>query len=116
MSKDYAAPYEWNCICEICRKKVKSSEIRRLWNGLLVCSEDWEERHPLDYPRPPAKDDLPLPFTRPEPADVFITGVCTVSGRSAVVGYAVAGCSIVGYDINKEEIEMPLGTFHTTTL
>ena len=116
MSSTYAQTFDYNVICEVCRKKIKASEARKRWDNLIVCSEDWEERHPLDYPRPPAKDDLPLPFIRPEPADVFITGVCTVLGRSGVVGYAIVGCSVIGTDIDREDYIMPTGTFNTTTL
>ena len=67
--KSYAVLHEWNVICEVCREKIKSSEAVQRWDGLIVSKHHegcWEERHPLDIPRPPVRDDEPLPFTRPD--------------------------------------------------
>lgn len=68
-----AKSFEWNCICQVCRKKVKSSEIKRRWDGFLVCDQDFEIRNALDMPIPPIKEIQQLPFTSPEGTDVFVT-------------------------------------------
>lgn len=40
-----------NAICDICGFKFKASELRYNYNGLLVCSKDWEPRHPQELIR-----------------------------------------------------------------
>jgi hypothetical protein len=64
----------YNVICDVCGFKIKSTESRKRWDGLVVCKDDWEERHILDFYRG-TRDSFPLPFTRPEPADNYITGI-----------------------------------------
>lgn len=57
--------YEYNVICDICRRKMKASQLRRRWDGYMVCKDDWETRHSLDFYR--ARNDTHvLPFTRPD--------------------------------------------------
>ena len=73
MSKTIAIPFSWNVICQICRKKVKSEEIKKDWRGLLVCSDDFETRHPLDAPVKRQGEDTSVPFTSSEPIDEYIT-------------------------------------------
>lgn len=62
---------DWNAICESCGRKVKSSELQQRWDGLYVCSKDWEPRQPQDFVRGIADIQVP-PWTRPEPEDVFV--------------------------------------------
>lgn len=72
MLKNTYKPGLWNVICDVCARKLKSNEVRQRWDGFMVCEEDWEMRHPLDFIRAYQKEDT-LPFTRPEPADQFVT-------------------------------------------
>jgi hypothetical protein len=37
----------------------------------MVCNECYETRHPQDLLRPP-KEDSSIPWSRPEPPDIFI--------------------------------------------
>lgn len=61
----------WNVICDVCGIKYKANEVKKRWDGLIVCDDDWETRHPQEFVR--AVPDQPkLPFTRPEPVDVFV--------------------------------------------
>jgi hypothetical protein len=62
---------EWNAICKVCGFKFKSSEMRKRWDGLMVCKEDYETRNPQDFIRAP-KEDTSVPWTRPEKPDTFI--------------------------------------------
>lgn len=65
---------EWgtyNAICDICGFKFKAYQLRERWDGLRVCKEDFEFRHPQDMIKIP-KDNQSIPWSRPEPADVFI--------------------------------------------
>ena len=63
---------DWNAICDSCGRKFKASQLRRRWDGLRVCKDDWEPRHPQDFLR--GKPDKPsVPWSRPEQADTFVT-------------------------------------------
>lgn len=66
-------PGEWLLICDRCGSRRYSSEVAHEWTGLVVCRVGcWEPRHPQDFVRGVA-DNQTVPFTRPEPADVFLS-------------------------------------------
>ncbi len=71
MKRTYYRAGDWNAICDLCGRKFKASKIRLRWDGLRVCPKDYEERHVADFfkGRP---DDQSVPWTRPEPDDVYI--------------------------------------------
>lgn len=62
---------QWNAICQSCGRKFKSGQLRKRWDGLWVCHEDFELRHPQDFLKV-RKDQITPPWTSPEPADVFV--------------------------------------------
>lgn len=64
--------WKWRAICDVCGFKYWSDELQKRWDGLMVCKEDYELRHPMDYIKVP-KDDQTIPWSRPEQEDVFIT-------------------------------------------
>ena len=72
MSRSYAKKGDWNSICEVCGFKFKASRLKLRWDGLRVCSEDWEPRHPMDLYRGPIGTESQVPWTSPEPTDVLI--------------------------------------------
>lgn len=37
-----------NAICDVCGWKYKQSQLRKRWDGAMVCNKDWEPRHPQD--------------------------------------------------------------------
>jgi len=83
----------YNVICDSCGLKFKSHELQRRWDGLMVCSKDYEQRHPQDFIRSrPEKNTVP--FSRPEAEDTFLHDSCTVTGLTSYAGYATAGCSL----------------------
>lgn len=92
MSKSYLRLGSWNAICDRCGRKFKAYQLRRTWDGLMVCADDWETRHPQELIRG-VKDTQKLPWTKPEAADQFIP-VCTIWGRTNITGLATAGCAI----------------------
>lgn len=70
MAKNYYVSGNWNVICDVCSKKIKASDAKQRWDGLIVCPSDFEHRHPQDYVR--AKTDkITVPFSRPIPPLVF---------------------------------------------
>lgn len=66
---------DWNAICDRCGFEFKASKLREEWNGLMVCSQCWEPRHPQDFLRG-VPDDPSVPWTRPDTdADTSATDV-----------------------------------------
>lgn len=86
---------DWNAICDICGLKFKGSDLRKDWRGLMVCSNDYEQRHPQDFLRVRA-DDPSIPWARPDPEDIF-KYICYIWGRSAYADLAEADCAQADY-------------------
>ena len=66
--KDYYKHGDMNGICDRCGFKFKMSELREDGYGFLVCTEDWEPRHPRDITHIPRVEKAPG-RTSPEPAE-----------------------------------------------
>ena len=93
----YKAQYDkgdWVALCDSCGRKFKASSLKRRWDGLMVCSEDWEPRQTQDYVRGRAEKQIPS-WTRSEPADHIIT----TPTNFAIAGIAVAGMAISGFGV-----------------
>jgi hypothetical protein len=58
-------PGDWWVLCDVCSRKRYASQVKKRWDGLMVCEEDWETRHPQEFVRP-INDQRPLPFVRPD--------------------------------------------------
>ena len=68
---DYLKVGDWNAICDVCGFKFKASQLKKRWDGFMVCDKDWERRHPQDFLK--AKPDSPTPpWTRPVVPDDFV--------------------------------------------
>lgn len=93
--KDYFAPGDWNVICSICGTKGKMSQMVQNWQGAWRHPHCDEPRHPQDFVHSlNLQGEMAVPVVQKMgEADVQI---CTFNGRSAIVGYAMAGCAIVG--------------------
>lgn len=61
----------WNVICDSCGRKFKDSDLQLRWDGLMVCSADWEVRQPQDFVHGVADIQAPK-WVRPEQTDHFI--------------------------------------------
>lgn len=113
----------WYISCDVCSKQIYASEAMKRWDGLIVCPEDYEYRHPQDLIRV-RHEKQSVPFIRIELPDVFSfscdmitsqgisdygvadcarasidTGdrpICALIGSSSVAGIAVAGCMKAG--------------------
>jgi len=70
MIKNYYVSGSWNVTCDVCSKKIKAKEAKQRWDGLIVCPDDYEERHPQDFVKARI-DKITVPFTRPIPAYIF---------------------------------------------
>lgn len=61
--QDYFKPGDWNAYCDVCGFKFKASQLRKRWDGHMVCEKDYEERHPQELIRMP-KEDTSVPWSR----------------------------------------------------
>ena len=59
-------------ICDRCGKKIRQSLTRKTWDGLWVCENDWEPRHPQDFVRG-VEDKQSVREPRPEAEDYFLS-------------------------------------------
>lgn len=92
---------EWNVICMVCNRKIKSGDALKRWDGLIVCADDYENRHPMDFLRT-RQERISVPFTSDTSYDSFNGPIyppypfCTAEGASGVAMFAVAGCARPG--------------------
>ena len=87
----------WNAVCDRCGVYFKAEELRQDWQGLMLCADDWEPRHPQDFVRArTSAEPAPVPFTRSPPTPSYVL-FCTPNGRTAVPGLAVPGCAIPSF-------------------
>lgn len=116
MKKTWWQSNEWNALCDECGFKFKAQQLKRRWDGLMVCSDCWEIRHPQEMIRP-IPDQTKLPWTRPDSAratpstqlgiqepvinssDQFVPAVCTPWGLQGLADYGSANCAAVGRDL-----------------
>lgn len=62
---------KWRAICDRCSAKRWNTDLRKQWNGLMVCRDTcWESRNAQDSVRGVPDRQNP-PWVRPEPAEVF---------------------------------------------
>lgn len=104
MANDRWISGSWNVICDVCGRKYKNTDVRKRWDGLIVCAKDFEHRHVADFFKLKAeKNNVVDP--RHEADDQFVnvtyistgdTLYCSVTGRSGVASLAVAGCAVAG--------------------
>lgn len=57
-----------NGICDVCGWKMKQSQLRKRWDGAMVCDKDFEHRHPQDSLKAiPEKNNIRDARPQPEP-------------------------------------------------
>lgn len=95
MKKTFWKDGDYSAICDVCGFKFKASKLKERWDGLKVCKEDWEVRHPQEFLRVIPESNK-LNWTRPEPEDTFVV-ICTLFNVQGIAGIGVAGCARAGY-------------------
>jgi len=98
MKKNYYISGEFNVTCDVCSKKIKAHEARHRWDGLIVCKDDYEQRHAQDFVKA-TTDKITVPFSRPVPEEIF-THTCTMWTIQAVADQGTADCSQADLDNN----------------
>ena len=73
--------YDYNAICDSCGLQFKASQLRKRWDGLMVCKDDWEQRHIADfyYTR---NDTHILPYIRTKEAYKAVTKFGSIASTS----------------------------------
>jgi hypothetical protein len=66
----------WNAWCQRCGAKYKSEDLCEEWDGLKVCHDCWELRHPQDLVQG-ILDEQAVPWASPELADTFVNNAAT---------------------------------------
>lgn len=64
---------EWLACCQVCGKKDLAGHLKHRWDGLIVCAEDWETRHPSDFIKAVREESNKLPFVSRRPAEVDVS-------------------------------------------
>jgi len=98
--KEVYIPGLFNIYCMSCNRKYKSNEIRLRWDGLYVCDEDWEPRHPQDFVRGVPEWSNKLPFSYDvdgyTPPTYGTSQSCTLINSQCISGVGVSGCLVAG--------------------
>jgi len=83
----------WNALCDSCGRKFKAFDLKKRWDGLMVCAEDYELRHEQDFLRV-QKERIAIEFSRPYPTeDTFIGHICSVAGIYGMADSGTADCA-----------------------
>jgi len=119
---------QWNAICAVCGFKFKNTELSQRWDGLYVCRDDWEIRHPQEMIRP-IPDQNQVPWTRPDADQTEVTGhkefVGTTSGAvtgtvtvtsSATISSSDVGTLLDGTSSALIMVSVPIGVTATLTI
>src|ERR1035437_354945 len=102
---------DWLAVCDRCGLDFLGSQLRKEWDGFMVCHDCFEVRQPQDFVRGIVDTQVP-PYVRPEPQDTFVVeALCDVEGSTSIPGLAIPGCSVPGKQIPVWYEAPPLSTF-----
>ena len=93
MPGNYFKSGSWNICCDVCNRKVKSTEIQQRWDGLMVCKDDFELDHPQKYIRVRA-DGMAVPDIRERGGEIDVSPVCDYWSSSGLADFTVADCAL----------------------
>lgn len=91
MSYTYFKSGSWNAHCDVCGFKFKSDQMKKRWDGLMVCSADFELDHPQKFIRV-QEENTSVPWVRHQSDDTFLP-VCYIWDSSAYADLATADCA-----------------------
>jgi len=96
MTQNYLKLGSWNVSCDVCGFKFKAHQLRKRWDGLMTCPEDFELRNMQDFIQTPEEVIAP-PWTRPDPYPEIMAPSCSPNGQSSIAGQMEPGCIVPGY-------------------
>ena len=65
-------PGTWASICDVCGFRFPSDKLKDRWDGLKVCHNDWESRHPQDFIKI-REEKIAPDWVRPVAPDTFVS-------------------------------------------
>ena len=84
--------------CDTCGFDYRFSDMKKRWDGYMVCKWDWEPRHPQDYVKG-RKDRQAVPVARPEGLDLTDTTTLNANAAAGATSLTLADASGVSqYD------------------
>src|SRR6266511_658596 len=87
---NYFASGQHNILCDVCGFKFKSDQIRKRWDGLMVCAKDYELDHPSKYIRV-RETGIAVPDIREENLN-NMPYICYIYARPAYADLGEADC------------------------
>jgi hypothetical protein len=82
--------------CHVCGFWYPSTEIKKRWDGLMVCPKDLEPRHPQTLIKVRGERAFP-DYVSKDGVDQYVPGsVCDIVSNSCYAGLATAGCAQAG--------------------
>jgi hypothetical protein len=95
--------HKHNAICDVCGFKFKNTDLRKRWDGYMVCKNDYEIRHALDF-YTTKNDTHLLPWTRSDSSGTDVSPTLTNWALDTNGGVASAsstfGTLFAAYAIN----------------
>ena len=118
--KYYEQPYQYipgdyYQQCDECGRKMRSSQTKLRWDGLIVCPADWEIRHPQEELHAAPTDKQAVAWSRPRPTVVAASttiGTAGSAGDSTITVVSISGMS----DTQQITIELDNGNSLITTI
>ena len=105
-------------VCDVCGFDYRHSDMKIRWDGLAVCSADYETRHPQDFLKSFEDDPAARGIVRPPTVDEFVDDGYVCTTNIAEAGSAVAGCAVAGQEVNNlvalPTYDIPTGTFENS--
>ena len=96
--QNHLIPGNWNALCDSCGRKFKALDLQKRWDGLMVCREDWESRHPQDLLKV-QREKIAVPFSRPYPAqDSYVPDPMSPVNNETDRTWNGSGINFVGFD------------------
>lgn len=80
---DYKAGDNW-VECQVCGMDIYASEVKTRWDGVLVCPEDYETRHPQDFVRA-RKDKIAASVVSPSSEGTDVSPTLSDQGADTTV-------------------------------
>ena len=93
----------WNALCDVCGFKFKSNELKKRWDGLMVCDADFEHDHPQKFLRV-REDKIAVPWVRSRPEDIDVGPTCDYWTSSPMADFGTADCAYIGGNTSVERL------------
>lgn len=99
-------PGNWVALCDVCGFKFKALDLRRRWDNLMVCKDDYEVRHSMDFLRV-QKEKITVEFSRPYPSeDVFVGYSCSIRESNGKADVGAADCARVEWTMAYDTLDV----------